>query len=137
MSDSINSYQAGQSDARPWGDWAVLDAAPGFCVKRIRVVPGGVLSLQRHAHRAEHWVVVSGTAVVTRNHETLSLGPDQSVYLARGDVHRIRNPGSEMLVFIEVQTGAILDEADIERLEDVYGRTAGVSTDSPAARPAI
>jgi mannose-6-phosphate isomerase-like protein (cupin superfamily) len=135
MADSMNSYEAGQHDTRPWGDWAVLDTGPGFCVKRIRVAPGGVLSLQRHAHRAEHWVVVSGSAVVTRNHETLNLAPDQSVYLSRGDVHRVSNPGADMLVFIEVQTGAILDEADIERLEDVYGRTAGVSTASPPARP--
>lgn len=136
MAQMINTYQTGQQDSRPWGDWAVLDAGPGFCVKRIRVTPGGVLSLQRHQHRAEHWVVVSGHAVVTRNQEQLRLAPDQSVYLQRGDIHRIANPGSEVLVFIEVQTGAVLDEADIERLEDVYGRTPGTSTDSPEARPA-
>ena len=68
-----NDYAAGQSDRRPWGDWAVLDAGPGFAVKRIRVIPGGVLSLQRHQHRAEQWTVVAGTARVTRNTETIDL----------------------------------------------------------------
>lgn len=118
-----NDYRAGQADKRPWGDWAVLDAGPGFCVKRITVTPGGILSLQKHQHRAEHWVVVSGQARVTRDAETLNLGPDQSVYLKRGTVHRIANPGTEDLIFIEVQTGAELREDDIERLEDTYGRT--------------
>lgn len=119
----INDYAAGQADRRPWGDWAVLDAGPGFCVKRIRVIPGGILSLQRHRHRAEHWVVVAGRARVTRDAETLELGPDQSVYLKLGTVHRVANPGDVDLVFIEVQTGVELREDDIERLEDSYGRS--------------
>jgi mannose-6-phosphate isomerase-like protein (cupin superfamily) len=117
-----NDYAAGQHDNRPWGDWAVIDAGPGFCVKRIRVVPGGILSLQRHQHRAEQWTVVSGTAHVTRNAETLHLSVGQSVAIARGDVHRVGNPGSVDMVFIEVQTGRELREDDIERLEDSYGR---------------
>lgn len=125
-----NTYQVGQSDVRPWGEWAVLEAKPNFCVKRISVHPGGTLSLQRHAHRAENWIVVSGEAEVTRNHETLTLVAPQSVYLACGDIHRVRNLGSEPLVFIEVQTGAILDENDIERLEDIYGRAPSNETTS-------
>jgi mannose-1-phosphate guanylyltransferase/mannose-6-phosphate isomerase len=118
----INEYTAGQTDKRPWGDWTVLDAGPGFCVKRMRVTPGGILSLQRHQHRAEHWIVVAGTATVTRDYETLTLAPDQSIYLKLGTIHRMANHGTEDLVFIEVQTGAELREDDIERLEDSYGR---------------
>jgi mannose-6-phosphate isomerase-like protein (cupin superfamily) len=117
-----NDYAAGQSDARPWGDWAVLDAGPGYAVKRIRVIPGGILSLQRHQHRAEDWTIVAGAAEVTRNHETIKLSAGQSVHLNQGDIHRIANHGAVDVVFIEVQTGAILSEEDIERLEDSYGR---------------
>ena len=117
-----NDYAAGQSDRRPWGDWAVVDAGPGFAVKRIRVVPGGILSLQRHQHRAEQWTVVAGTARVTRNTETIDLLPGESIGIAQGDIHRVANPGSIDTVLIEVQTGAELREDDIERLEDRYGR---------------
>jgi mannose-1-phosphate guanylyltransferase/mannose-6-phosphate isomerase len=117
-----NDYAAGQHDSRPWGDWAVIDAGPGFCVKRIRVTPGGILSLQRHQHRAEQWTVVAGTARVTRNAETIDLTPGQSVAIGLHDIHRVANPGTEDMVFIEVQTGRELREDDIERLEDSYGR---------------
>ncbi len=117
-----NDYAAGQSDQRPWGDWAVLEAGPGYAVKRIRVLPGGVLSLQRHQHRAEQWTVVAGTARVTRNTETIDLLPGESIGIALGDIHRIANPGSTDMVVIEVQTGRELREDDIERLEDRYGR---------------
>lgn len=117
-----NDYEAGQSDRRPWGDWTVLDAGPGFAVKRIRVVPGGVLSLQRHQHRAEQWTVVAGTARVTRNTDTIDLMAGESIGIGQGDIHRISNPGTEDMVFIEVQTGRELREDDIERLEDSYGR---------------
>ena len=118
-----NDYAAGQNDARPWGDWAVLDAGPGYAVKRIRVAPGGILSLQRHKHRAEQWTVVSGLARVTRNSETFDVRPGESVAIGLGDIHRVANPGAEEMVFIEVQTGPVLREDDIERLEDSYGRT--------------
>jgi len=117
-----NDYAAGQCDTRPWGDWAVLDAGPGFAVKRIRVVPGGVLSLQRHQHRAEQWTVVAGTARVTRNTDTIDLMAGESIGIGLGDIHRIANPGTADMVFIEVQTGPDLREDDIERLEDSYGR---------------
>ena len=78
-----NDYAAGQSDRRPWGEWAVLDAGPGFAVKRIRVVPGGVLSLQRHQYRAEQWTVVAGTARVTRNTENIELLAGESIGIAQ------------------------------------------------------
>jgi mannose-6-phosphate isomerase-like protein (cupin superfamily) len=100
----------------------VLDAGPGFAVKRIRVRPGGVLSLQRHRHRAEVWTIVAGTAEVTLGARVFPAVPGESVRIAVGDIHRIANRGSADVVFIEVQTGAILDEADIERLADDYGR---------------
>ena len=118
-----NDYATGQADARPWGDWAVVDAGSGFCVKRIRVVPGGILSLQRHQHRAEQWTVVAGKARVTRNTDTIDLVAGESIGIGLGDIHRIQNPGSADMVFIEVQTGAELREDDIERLEDSYGRS--------------
>lgn len=117
-----NDYAAGQSDTRPWGEWAVLDAGPGYAVKRIRVAPGGILSLQRHRHRAEQWTVVAGMARVTRNAETFDVPAGHSVAIGLGDVHRVANRGADDLVLIEVQTGAVLREDDIERLEDSYGR---------------
>ncbi len=118
-----NDYRPGESDRRPWGDWAIIDAGPGFAVKRIRVVSGGVLSLQRHQHRAEQWTVVAGTARVTRNTETIDLEAGESIGIGQGDIHRIANPGAADMVFIEVQTGRELREDDIERLEDRYGRS--------------
>jgi mannose-1-phosphate guanylyltransferase / mannose-6-phosphate isomerase len=118
-----NHYTTGQSDARPWGDWTVIDAGPGFVVKRIRVAPGGRLSLQRHQHREENWVVVEGTARVTCADAIFDLLPGQATCIGLGDVHRAENPGKNDMVFIEVQTGALLSEDDIERIEDVYGRT--------------
>lgn len=121
--DFVNDYAVGQSDRRPWGDWAVIDAGPGFAVKRIRVAPGGILSLQRHQHRAEVWTVVAGTARVTRNAESFDVPSGASVAIGLGDVHRVQNTGAADMVFIEVQTGAVLREDDIERLEDTYGRS--------------
>lgn len=123
MPEFINEYVVGQHDSRPWGDWTVLDAGPGYTVKRITVTPGGKLSLQRHEYRVEHWFVVAGRARVTRNAEELNVGLGEGVDFAMGDVHRVANEGAENLVFIEVQRGSILRENDIERLEDVYGRT--------------
>ncbi len=123
MSTLVNDYAAGQRDSRPWGDWEVLDAGPGYAVKRIRVAPGGRLSLQKHQHRAEHWVVVEGVARVTIGTAVRDLAAGQSVDIDIGDVHRIENGGTEMVVIIELQRGAVLREDDIERIEDVYGRT--------------
>jgi mannose-6-phosphate isomerase-like protein (cupin superfamily) len=120
---SSNLYTAGEHDVRPWGDWTVLDAGPGYVVKRIRVAPGGILSLQRHQHRAEQWTIVAGQARVTLGVRQFTLGPGEAVAIPLGETHRIANPGSADVVFIEVQTGALLSETDIERLEDSYGRS--------------
>jgi mannose-6-phosphate isomerase-like protein (cupin superfamily) len=117
-----NAYSVGASDRRPWGEWTVIDAGPGFAVKRIRVAPGGMLSLQRHRHRAEVWTIVAGVAEVTLGERRFMAEAAESVRIAVGDVHRVANPGQDDVVFIEVLTGAILDENDIERLEDRYGR---------------
>jgi mannose-1-phosphate guanylyltransferase/mannose-1-phosphate guanylyltransferase/mannose-6-phosphate isomerase len=94
-----------------------------FQVKKISVRPGQKLSLQKHFHRAEHWVVVSGTAIVTRDAEEILLRENESVYLPLGCVHRLVNPGKIPLTLIEVQAGSYLGEDDIVRLEDTYGRS--------------
>jgi len=107
---------------RPWGFYEGLIAGERFQVKRIVVQPGRRLSLQKHYHRAEHWVVVNGTALVTRDNEQILLRENDSVYLPLGCVHRLENPGKIPLALIEVQSGAYLGEDDIVRLEDVYGR---------------
>ncbi len=107
---------------RPWGSYEGVDQEQRFQVKRITVKPGQVLSLQKHYHRAEHWVVVRGTARVTKGQEEIILTEDQSVYIPLGTVHRLENPGRIPLELIEVQTGSYLGEDDIERIEDVYGR---------------
>lgn len=108
---------------RPWGFYESLIKGDRFQVKRIVVTPGGKLSLQSHFHRAEHWVVVNGTARVTRDQETLILRENESVYLPLGARHRLENPGLIPLALIEVQSGAYLGEDDIVRYEDTYGRT--------------
>jgi mannose-6-phosphate isomerase-like protein (cupin superfamily) len=116
------SYAVGQRDDRPWGWWEVLAVGPGYVVKRILVCAGARLSLQRHAHRAEHWVIVAGSGKVTCGDELFAVAAGQHVLIGVGDAHRIENPGTEDLLFIEVQLGQHLDESDIERLQDDYGR---------------
>jgi mannose-1-phosphate guanylyltransferase/mannose-6-phosphate isomerase len=108
--------------SRPWGSYDSVDAGERFQVKRIGVKPGASLSLQKHHHRAEHWIVVSGTAEVTRGSEVFLLSENQSTYIPIGEVHRLRNPGKVDLEMIEVQSGSYLGEDDIVRLEDNYGR---------------
>lgn len=108
---------------RPWGSYDSLESADRFQVKRIVVKPGAALSLQKHHHRAEHWIVVSGTAEVTCDDRVFLLGENQSTYIPLGSVHRLRNPGKVPLEIIEVQSGSYLGEDDIVRFEDVYGRT--------------
>lgn len=107
---------------RPWGTYEGLDAGDGFLVKRITVNPGASLSLQRHRQRAEHWVIVRGTARIVCGDDILTRTANQSVYVPIGTVHRLENPGDTLLEIIEVQTGGYLGEDDIERLEDRYGR---------------
>jgi len=107
---------------RPWGSYDSIDAGERFQVKRLSVKPGGVLSLQMHHHRAEHWIVVEGTARITRNDEVFLLSENESTYIPVGATHRIENPGKVPLHIIEVQSGSYLGEDDIVRFEDNYGR---------------
>lgn len=118
-----SAYRAGLADERPWGDWQVISVEDGYVIKRIRVRPHARLSLQRHVHRAEHWVIVAGEGLVTRDTETIPVRCNQSVFLPQGAVHRIENTGDVDLVFIEVQLGSLLSEDDIERLADDFGRS--------------
>lgn len=107
---------------RPWGSYDSLEEGGRFQVKRIVVKPGASLSLQKHHHRAEHWIVVSGTAEVTCDEKVFLLAENQSTYIPLGSVHRLRNPGKVPLELIEVQSGSYLGEDDIVRFDDVYGR---------------
>jgi mannose-1-phosphate guanylyltransferase / mannose-6-phosphate isomerase len=108
---------------RPWGSYETTDRGDRFRVKRLVVNPGQKLSLQMHHHRAEHWVVVQGTARVERNGEIIHLAENESAYIPSGTPHRLENPGETPLHLVEVQTGSYLEEDDIVRLDDVYGRT--------------
>ncbi|WAW09097.1 mannose-1-phosphate guanylyltransferase/mannose-6-phosphate isomerase [Oxalobacter vibrioformis] len=108
--------------SRPWGWYDSVDAGERFQVKRIGVKPGASLSLQKHHHRAEHWIVVKGTAEVTRGDDVFLLSENQSTYIPVGEIHRLKNPGKVELEMIEVQSGSYLGEDDIVRLEDNYGR---------------
>ena len=108
---------------RPWGWYDSIDEGERFKVKRIQVNPGASLSLQKHHHRAEHWVVVKGTAEITNADQVILLTENQSTYIPLGEVHKLANPGTIPLEIIEVQSGSYLGEDDIVRLEDTYGRT--------------
>ena len=126
--ERLRETQRGEADShtrvdRPWGFYECLIEGDRFQVKRIVVNPGARLSLQKHFHRAEHWVVVAGSAVVTRDAETILVRENESLYLPLGCVHRLENPGKIPLTLIEVQSGAYLGEDDIVRLEDHYGRS--------------
>lgn len=109
---------------RPWGTYETVDLADRFQVKRIVVKPGAALSLQKHYHRAEHWIVVKGTALITVGQNEITLCEDQSTYIPMGTLHRLENPGKIPLELIEVQTGSYLGEDDIVRFDDRYGRLA-------------
>jgi mannose-1-phosphate guanylyltransferase/mannose-6-phosphate isomerase len=108
---------------RPWGKFESISSGNSYQVKKLTVKPGAKLSLQKHQHRAEHWVVVSGTAKVTKGQQEILLAENQSTYISVGEVHRLENPGQEDLELIEVQSGSYLGEDDIIRLEDRYSRT--------------
>ncbi|HEY8242092.1 MAG TPA: mannose-1-phosphate guanylyltransferase/mannose-6-phosphate isomerase [Casimicrobiaceae bacterium] len=116
------SWRTHRTVARPWGAYTVLLEAPQFKIKRIEVSPGQALSLQRHARRSEHWVVVQGTARVTRGGETFDVARDESTFVPAGTLHRLENAGETPLVVVEVQLGDYLGEDDIERFDDRYGR---------------
>jgi mannose-1-phosphate guanylyltransferase/mannose-6-phosphate isomerase len=115
-------YQQHRKVYRPWGNYDSVDAGEGFQVKRITVYPSARLSLQSHQHRAEHWIVVRGSALVTRGQDTFFLHENESTYISPGTRHRLENPGKKDLVLIEVQTGNYLGEDDIVRYEDDFNR---------------
>ena len=111
---------------RPWGWYDSIEAGDRFQVKLISVKPGASLSLQKHHHRAEHWVVVKGTAEVTRGSETFLLTENQSTFIPLGEIHRLHNPGKTALEIVEIQSGSYLGEDDIVRFDDVYGRVVPI-----------
>ena len=123
MSES-NADTSPKFDRRPWGNFNVIDEGENFKVKRIEVLPGKRLSYQKHAQRAEHWVVVQGTAKVTLDDRDITVTSGQAIDIGIGSAHRVENPGDELLVFIEVQRGSYLGEDDIVRLQDDFGRAA-------------
>ena len=123
QSTGRNEHTLHRKVHRPWGWYDSIDQGPRFQVKRIMVKPGASLSLQMHHHRAEHWIVVTGTAEITNGDKTLVLSENQSTYIPLGQVHRLANPGKVPLEIIEVQSGSYLGEDDIVRFEDTYGRT--------------
>tara|TARA_A100001037_G_scaffold206412_1_gene184694 strand:+ start:1209 stop:2627 length:1419 start_codon:yes stop_codon:yes gene_type:complete len=120
--DGRGEYLSHREVFRPWGSYESVGAGERYQVKRIRVKAGEVLSLQMHHHRAEHWIVVKGTAEVTRGEETFTLGENESTYIPLGVTHRLRNPGKMDMELVEVQVGGYLGEDDIVRFEDQYGR---------------
>ncbi len=120
---STGAQKPAAVNLRPWGFYEALITGPRFQVKRIVVEPGGRISLQKHLHRSENWVVVEGTALVTRGDTITLLHETESIYLPSGCLHRLENPGRIALTIIEVQCGPYLGEDDIIRLEDSYGRS--------------
>jgi mannose-1-phosphate guanylyltransferase/mannose-6-phosphate isomerase len=117
-----NEHKLHRKVNRPWGWYDTIDEGERFKVKRIQVKPGASLSLQKHHHRAEHWIVVKGTAEITNGDKVLFLTENQSTYIPVGEMHRLANPGNILLEIIEVQSGSYLGEDDIVRIEDKYGR---------------
>ena len=115
-------FTARQEEQRPWGCFRVQAEEPDFKVKTIIVGPGKRLSLQRHARRSEHWFIVAGQGIVTKDSDLVPLEPGQAVDIPVGTWHRMHNPSTQDLVFIEVQTGDYFGEDDIERKEDDFGR---------------
>ena len=122
MAQTTATDNSPRYDERPWGNFTVLDEGAGYKVKRIVVLPGKRLSYQKHAQRAEHWMIVGGQAKVTLDSNDISLNLGEYVDIPVGAAHRIENPGSEDLIFIEVQRGDYLGEDDIVRLQDDFGR---------------
>jgi mannose-1-phosphate guanylyltransferase/mannose-6-phosphate isomerase len=120
--DGREEVELGREVFRPWGSYDGLENADGYQVKRLTVLPGAVLSLQLHHHRAEHWIVVAGTARITLGEDVFDLEKNQHTFIPIGAKHRIENPGQDLLHIIEVQVGDYLGEDDIVRFEDKYGR---------------
>ena len=109
-------------DERPWGSFTVLDEGEGYKVKRIEVLPGKRLSYQKHAQRAEHWMIVMGVGIVTLDGKDIRLSAGEVIDIPVGAAHRIENPGEVKMIFIEIQRGVYLGEDDIVRLQDDFGR---------------
>ena len=127
-------YVLGERDSRPWGTWEVLATGNRYTVKRIRVLPGHRLSLQYHQHRSEHWTIVQGFAEVELDDVVHQMSAGNHVHIPVGALHRVRALGSEPLVFLEIQVGEILDENDIIRISDDYGRLKpGTARESSAS----
>lgn len=115
-------YKIGEKAVRPWGTWEITDIGENYIVKKIIVHPQQILSLQLHHYRNEHWVIVSGTALVTIRNEQQTVTENTHLYIPKETKHRIQNLSNKSICFIEIQTGEILDETDIVRFEDKYGR---------------
>ena len=123
--NSRDAYKLHRTVARPWGTYTLLEAGPGFKIKRIEVKPGGALSLQLHHRRSEHWVVVRGTAHVTRGETSYDVPAGESTFIPIETRHRLENRGRDVLALIEVACGDYIEEDDIVRFDDRYGRVAG------------
>ena len=123
MSENAVTETSPLFDRRPWGSFTVLDEGDGYKVKRIEVLPGKRLSYQKHARRAEHWMVVQGESKVTLDGREVGVSVGETIDIPLGASHRIENPGTTTLIFIEIQRGDYLGEDDIVRLEDDFGRT--------------
>lgn len=122
MTGNAVQYRKAEIGERPWGRWEVLETGARFCVKRIDVFPDSRLSLQLHSYRREDWIIVEGGGVVELDGALLQVNVGDKIHIPQGAKHRISNTGSSILTFIEIQHGDILDENDIVRLEDDYGR---------------
>lgn len=118
----VSLYKLGDKDTRPWGTWETINVGEKYIVKHLVILPGQSVSLQQHNHRSEHWIIVKGNAQITVGETTKTYAQNSHVYIPVKEKHRIANLGNENLVFIEIQTGDTLDENDIVRFEDQYGR---------------
>lgn len=119
---NAQNYKVGQQDDRPWGRWLVMDVMPRSVVKKLMIDPGKRISLQRHRHRSERWMVVDGVATVQCDSQVHEVHAGEQIYLPKGCLHRLGNDSCQPVTVIEIQFGDILSEDDIERFNDDYGR---------------
>lgn len=122
LATSMNNFAKSNSETRPWGHYEIIQESPQYKIKKIVVLPGKRLSLQRHQFRSEHWTIIEGTGLVTLNDQQITVSGGSTIHVGLNDIHRVHNTGTQNLVFIEIQTGTYFGEDDIERLEDDYGR---------------
>ena len=121
--ETKNVYATNEHGERPWGSWTVLEAGEGYCIKHIKVAPGQRLSLQYHRHRSENWVIIAGEGEVTLDDRLIKVVAGDHVHIPLGAHHRVLNPSDKILKILELQSGLVLDEADIVRIEDDYDRS--------------